>query len=238
MLNGPLAGIGLTHLRVYGQRPAPDGVQCGCPHVHAITHEAYYVLSGTGALELHDTAHGFRTVELTPGKLVQFAPNTLHRAVNTGDLTALVLMNNAGLAERGDARIWFGPEVDADPDAYAALWRLPAEKGLDGALERRDAAVTAYMALLALWEADRPAYFAELARFFDLHARAVEPLRPRFADIVANGPKAWVDETVGVLGALPVRVGEADAIAVAPPSGEPRYGMCGLLGQLEQTSNV
>lgn len=238
MLNGPLAGIGITHLRVYGQRPGPDGVQSGCPHVHAITHEAYYVISGTGALELHDTAHGFRTVALTPGKLVQFAPHTLHRAVNTGDLTALCLMSNAGLAERGDARIWFGPEVDADPEAYAALWRLPAERGLEGALERRDRSVAAYMALLALWESDRAAYFAELARFLDVHARAVEPLRARFAEIVAGGPQAWVEETVGALAALPARVGEADAVAVAPPGDTPRYGMCGLLGQLEHATNV
>src|SRR5262245_11259584 len=150
-----IAGIGLTHLAVYDQRPAPDGLNSGCAHVHAVTDEAYFVLSGEGAIELHDIEHGFRSVPLRPGSLVQFAPGTVHRAVNRGGLNVLCLMGNAGLAERGDARIWFGPEVDADAQAYERLWRLPAEKGLDGALDRRGRSVTAYMRLLRLWEDDR-----------------------------------------------------------------------------------
>ena len=43
MSSGLLAGIGLTRLRVYDQRPAPDGSLSGCAHVHAFTDEAYYV---------------------------------------------------------------------------------------------------------------------------------------------------------------------------------------------------
>ena len=62
MSSGLLAGIGLTRLRVYDQRPAPDGTLSGCAHVHAYTDEAYYVIAGRGALELHDVEHGFRRV--------------------------------------------------------------------------------------------------------------------------------------------------------------------------------
>ena len=238
MPSGPLAGIGLTHLRVYGQRAAPDGKHSGCPHVHAVTHEAYYVVSGTGALELHDAKHGFREVQLQPGSLVQFAPGTLHRAVNTGDLTALCIMGNAGLAERGDARIWFGAEVDADAGAYQALWRLPAEKGLDGALERRDRSVAAYMKLLRLWDSDREAYFSELKRFIDVHANAVASLRERFAEVVAAGPAAWLQESLSRIEALPGSSGDTDAICVTPESDVPRFGMCGLLGPLEIATTI
>ena len=40
MQNNLIAGIGLTHLTVYDQSPAPDGCHSGCPHVHAVTYEA------------------------------------------------------------------------------------------------------------------------------------------------------------------------------------------------------
>jgi len=110
MQNNLIAGIGLTHLTVYDQSPAPDGCHSGCAHVHAVTDEAYFVLAGTGAIELHDLEHGLRSVPLAPGSYVQFAPGTLHRAVNNGGLVVLVIMGNAGLAERGDARIWFGAD--------------------------------------------------------------------------------------------------------------------------------
>ena len=36
----------------------------GSPHIHAVTDEGYYVMSGKGSVELHDLANGFRTVEL------------------------------------------------------------------------------------------------------------------------------------------------------------------------------
>jgi len=236
--SGPLAGIGLTHLKVYGQRPSPDGKQSGCPHVHAVCDEAYYVISGTGALELHDKAHGFRSVPLYAGRLVQFAPGTLHRAVNADDLTVLCLMSNAGLPERGDARIWFGPEVDADPDAYRALWRLPQEKGLEGALERRDRSVSAYMKLIALWESDRDDYVAELDRFVAVHTKAVQALSERFATTVAEGPGAWLDVTNARIAALPALAGDPDALEVTPAGEEPRFGMCGMLRPLEISTAV
>jgi mannose-6-phosphate isomerase-like protein (cupin superfamily) len=153
MQNGLIAGIGLTHLTVYNQSPAPDGCHSGCAHVHAVTDEAYFVLAGTGAIELHDLERGFRSVPLAPGSYVQFAPGTLHRAVNNGGLVVLAIMGNAGLAERGDARIWFGADADADPELYQQLCTLPARKGLEGALERRDRSVSAYMQLLRLWNA-------------------------------------------------------------------------------------
>jgi len=178
---GPfIAGIGLTHLSVYEQRPAPDGLHSGCAHVHALTDEAYYVVAGEGAIELHDAERGFRSVSLARGDFVQFPPGTLHRSVGTRGLEVLALMGHAGLAERGDARLYFGAIVDADPSEYERLKALPRQRGLEGALERRDASVRAYLQLLQLWRDDRSAYFAELSRFVELHRADIAARRERF----------------------------------------------------------
>jgi mannose-6-phosphate isomerase-like protein (cupin superfamily) len=228
-----IGGLGLTHLAVYNQRPGPDGIHAGCAHVHGLTAEAYYVISGTGAIELHDHTHGFRSVPLAPGDYVHFPPNTLHRSVNGENLTVLALMTNGGLAERGDARIYFGPEVDADPDRFEALKALPQQRGLEGALERRDASAAAYMRLLDLWQADRPAYWQELDRFCALHRHAMQARASEFEPIITGGPQAWVADALARLTAdrpeHPI-IEEPQATSVSRQ--EQRLGMCGLLHQL------
>jgi len=225
---GLIGGIGLTHLTVYEQRPAPDGLNSGSPHVHAITDEAYYVLSGTGKLELHDLEHGFRTVELKQGRYLQFPPCVLHRVISTGGLVILAVMGNAGLAEKGDARIYFGKSVDENPAEFARLTGLAKAKGLEGALERRDAAVTAYQNLVKLWQTDRPAYFDELRRFTQAHLTAMAKIRPRFADAVTRGPLHWGRRSEQRLAALPR--GEDNLEGQFHDAGADfAYGMCGIL---------
>lgn len=237
MQNGLIGGIGLTHLTVYGQRPAPDGKHSGCAHVHAITDEAYYVISGKGAVELHDPEHGFRSVPLSAGSYVQFAPGTLHRAVNGGDLVVLGIMGNAGLAERGDARVWFGPQADADPDLYQELWSLPARKGLEGGLERRDRSVTAYMDLLKLWDNDRSAYRKALAAFVELHTRNMASLRERFQSVVQQGPASWLNTAFARIDGLPSLIETPQAERVGAED-QPKFGMCGVLRPLDVPAQV
>jgi hypothetical protein len=41
-----------------------------------VTDEAYFLLAGTGTIELHDLEHGFRSVPLAPGSYVQLASGT------------------------------------------------------------------------------------------------------------------------------------------------------------------
>jgi mannose-6-phosphate isomerase-like protein (cupin superfamily) len=218
---GPfIAGIGLTHLSVYEQRPAPDGLSSGCAHVHALTDEAYYVVRGEGAIELHDAEHGFRSVPLARGDFVQFPPGTLHRSVSTRGLEVLALMGNAGLAERGDARLYFGAQVDADPAEYERLKALPRHGGLDGALDRRDASVRAYLQLLLLWRDDRLAYFAELSRFVELHRRDIASRRDQFH--------------LGDTGAAPLPA----SAAVRHNQLDSSFGMCGVLRQFHAADAV
>ena len=235
---GFLAGIGLTHLQVYEQRPAPDGELCGCAHVHAFTDEAYYVVAGRGAVELHDLSRGFRRVELARGDYVQFGPGTLHRSISTGGLEALALMSNAGLAERGDARIYFGPSVDDDPDEYARLQALPRTQGLEGALLRRDASVRAYGELMRSWANQREAYFAELSRFVNLHASLARARASEFERIVDAGPGEWLRRAQDRLRAPEAGEPESSASAVPGAQGHPTLGMCGVLRQLEHSVPV
>lgn len=223
-----VSGIGLTHLTVYDQRPAPDGKMSGSPHVHALTDEGYYVISGRGQVELHDLENGFRTVDLEPGRYLQFPPGTLHRLVNAGRLVILVVMGNAGLAERGDARIYFGKAVDDDPDEFARLVGLAKAKGLEGALDRRDAAIRAYMGLVELWTKDRPGYYAELARFIGVHRQAAARQAPGFGAEVERGPMAWARRFRERLEKLPGASAEAGPV-LHVPSGQTALGMCGVL---------
>jgi len=228
---GIIGGIGLTYLQVYEQRPAPDGTMSGCAHLHGLTDEAYYVIAGTGAIELHDIEQGFRSVPLAKGSFVQFPPGTLHRSVSTGGLEVLAIMGNAGLAERGDARIYFGAAVDADPAEFARLVALPQTKGMEGALERRDASVRAYRNLLALWSADPPAYRAELARFIAVHQREVATRRDEYEAIIRRGPEHWLRLALGRLD--PGRPGNDRAQGQRQDAGPVRLGMCGTLQQFE-----
>lgn len=231
-MSAPLiGGIGLTVLRVYDQRPGPDGVKAGCAHVHALTGEAYFGIAGEGALELHDSVQGFRRVEIRRGSYVQFPPGTLHRSVSTNRLEVLAIMGNAGLAERGDARIYFGAEVDADPPRYEALRSL-VEKGLDGALERRDASARAYARFMTLWESDRAAYFAELERFLRQHHETIAANRASMEGAIRAGPLREAQETLDLLAALGTGVHASGAGTWREPDTEPVFGMCGMLWQV------
>ena len=233
-MSAPLVGgIGLTVLRVYDQRPGPDGVTAGCAHVHALTGEAYFGVAGEGALELHDSVRGFRRVEIRPGSYVQFPPGTLHRSVSTNRLEVLAIMGNAGLAERGDARIYFGAEADADPRRYEALRSL-VDKGLDGALERRDASARAYVQLMALWEKNRAAYFAELERFTARHHETIATHRATMEEAIRTGPLRAAQDTLELLATLGATQSSPGAGVWREPDHAPVLGMCGMLWQVAQ----
>lgn len=231
MSAGLVGGIGVTVLRIYDQRPGPDAVNAGCAHVHALTGEAYFGLTGEGALELHDPEQGFRRVTIGPGVYVQFPPGTLHRSVSTDRCEVLAIMGNAGLAERGDARIYFGADVDADPQRYEALRSL-VDRGLDGALERRDASARAYQGLLALWENDRAAYFAELRRFVGKHHETIAANRASMEAAIRAGPLREAQDALQLLAALDAQRPGADAGAWRRPTSEHVLGMCGMLWQV------
>lgn len=140
--------VGVSHLRVYDW-PATDGVRGGSPHLHTASAEGYVVLRGHGALETLSSA-GHLSTPLAPGTLLWFTPGTVHRLVNrSGDLEILVLMQNAGLPEAGDAVLTYPPHILADPAAYQKATALPSthNDALSAARRRRDLAVEGYLEL-------------------------------------------------------------------------------------------
>jgi mannose-6-phosphate isomerase-like protein (cupin superfamily) len=239
---GLVGGIGMTEVRVYSQRPGPDGTFSGCPHVHAVVDEAYYVLSGSGYAEFHDPVAGMRRVELETGTYVHFPPLVMHRLVSGEDLVILGVMSAAGLAEKGEARVYFGPAVDRDPAEYERLMSLPRRDGLAGALERRDAAVAAYQNLVRLFDSDRDAYDAELRRFFGVHSLAMAHRRAEFIAQLESGPLAWAGHIRRRIDSLPAPAlpdgARAPDVRQNLPGSESAFGMCGVLRPMLRLGDV
>ncbi|MGC4853173.1 cupin domain-containing protein [Micromonospora sp. DT4] len=222
-------GIGVSRLRVY-DTAAPDGVVGGTPHVHLCCTEGYVVTGGEGAVQTLTSADGFSETPLRPGAVVWFEPGTVHRLVNGGGLTIVVLMQNSGLPEAGDAVLTFPPEVLADPAAYAATAALPdgGAPGADvrAAYRRRDLAVTGFAAL-------RTGGPAALAAFHDAALALRRPLLDRWRQRWAAGAARAAAGTGDQLDALDRgdagHLGDAGVYAVGEPVERGRLGMCGLL---------
>ncbi len=143
-------------------------------------------------------------------------------------LTILVVMGNAGLAERGDARIYFGKAVDENPEEFGRLTGLAKTKGLEGALDRRDASIRAYRGLLELWEKDREAYFAELERFIGAHLEAMSEKKVSLREAVEAGPVSWGRRSTARLDLLPEGREKLTPVLFVPGR-DTAFGMCGIL---------
>lgn len=222
-----LGGVAASRLRVY-DGCAPDGLAGGSPHVHLACAEAYVVLAGAGAVELLSLSNGYERLELRPGDAVQFDPGVVHRLVNEGGLEILVLMQNAGLPENGDAVFTFPPEILDDVEAYR---RQASIDSIDGALARRDQAV-AGMTLLK--EGFSRSHEEGSRLLGELHRRAAELVAPAAAawlDIVDRGPAAAVAATQErieqLMNGTPVDLTGAQVSRVL--AGPERLGMCGRL---------
>lgn len=230
-------GTSVSRLTVYDW-PTPDGLRGGSPHLHTVSAEGYVVLSGTGALETLSAA-GHEEHALAAGTVLWFSPGTVHRLVNTGgDLELVVVMQNAGLPEAGDAIFTFPPDVLADPERYRAAAALPATDDdatvADAALRRRDLAIEGYLPLRdRIRSGDR-------AALSELHSAAAALVRGR----VEQWREQWRREPL----AQAVLTGEqldalgdgrathlAEAAVHTAPGPERRFGMCGHLSTWQLT---
>jgi len=225
-------GTAVTDLRVY-DTPSPDGCRGGTPHLHTASSEGYVVLAGSGAVHTLSAA-GIEEHALAAGDVVWFAPGTVHRLVNDGDLRLLVVMSNAGLPEAGDAVMTFPVDVLDDPDAYARAAALPVGASVDetaaAVRARRDLALRGYLELRAAVADAGPSALA------DLHSRAARLVQPR----VAQWESLWeatvareTERTRAQLDALaegaPGLLAEARVARAAPRADSRTFGMCGRL---------
>jgi hypothetical protein len=212
---------------------APDGLVGGTPHLHLCCSEGYVVVAGTGSVQTLSAA-GYAETPLATGTVAWFPPGTIHRLVNAGGLQIVVLMQNSGLPEAGDAVLTFPPSVLADPTAYASAASLPGGGApgtdLDAAYRRRDLAVTGFLALREAVSAYGP---AALADFHGAAVRLVQPKLPEWRRRWSAGALQVAEATGRQLDWL--SAGEAPhfsegGVNVLPaPSEHGRHGMCGLL---------
>jgi mannose-6-phosphate isomerase-like protein (cupin superfamily) len=236
----------LTLLDVYDWL-APDGVRGGSAHVHLASTEGYVVLSGEGRLQTLGS-HGYAETPLSTGNCVWFTPGVIHRLVNERELRLLVIMQNAGLPEAGDAVLTFPPELLADPAAYAAAAALgspgpaapdssPGPDLEEAARRRRDLAITGYLALRGQVVAEGP---GALGGFFAAAARLVAGRVPQWRERWRGGALAAATLTGAHLDGI--AAGQAEYLAAcsvhrASQAGAVRsYGMCGRLSSYRPVS--
>ncbi|MDQ1659812.1 MAG: hypothetical protein QOD41_4895 [Cryptosporangiaceae bacterium] len=217
-------GVGVSRLRVYDW-PAADGLCGGTPHLHTASAEAYVVIAGHGRVQTI-TAAGYGETPLDPGTVAWFTPGTVHRLVNdSGDLRILVIMQNSGLPEAGDAVLTFPADVLADPGTYAVAAAKPEDE--IAARIRRDLAIDGFLALKA---GGAPA-------LAELHHAAASLVRDRtdaWRGIWRERALAQAELTGQHLDALaagdPSHLAAA-ALTLADGGDAERFGMCGWLSR-------
>jgi hypothetical protein len=199
--------------------------------MHLAYTEAYVVVGGAGAVQTL-TTDGFASTPLAEGDLVWFTPGTVHRLVNDADLRVVVLMQNAGLPEAGDAVFTFPPDVLSGARAYAEAASLDPADPEGSARRRRDLALFGFAGPRRRLEEGDPAAMT------DFHASALRLVSARLPDWrtrFEQGPAAEVSRTAARLDAL----AEGDTghlSSAAAYRGEPgsAWGMCGRLDKFEE----
>jgi mannose-6-phosphate isomerase-like protein (cupin superfamily) len=208
---------------------APDGLPGGSAHVHLASTEGYMVLSGAGQLQTLGE-HGYAQTPLRPGDCLWFPPGTIHRLVNDGGLRILVVMQNAGLPESGDAVLTFPPDVLADPGAYRRAASLGGGPPEQAARRRRDLAIEGYLALRDQVTGQGPAALdAFLRAATNLVAGQVGEWRERWrAGALATAELTGV-HLDGIASGVTAHLAAGGLWRIGPPAGPPAYGMCGRL---------
>ncbi|HTF08475.1 MAG TPA: cupin [Asanoa sp.] len=220
-------GTGVTHLTVYDWA-GPDGLPGGSAHVHLVCTEGYVVLGGRGRLQTL-AADGFAETPLEALTVAWFAPGVIHRLVNDGGLRILVVMQNAGLPEAGDAVLTFPPEHLADPAHYRAAAVLPPDDPAGGARRRKDLAVDGFLRLRERVERDGA---GALTDFYERAAALVHDELPAWRGRWARGPAAAAVATGEQIERLTeggfrhLHDGRLTVLGAPPERG---YGMCGRL---------
>ncbi|MFY1692016.1 cupin domain-containing protein [Plantactinospora sp. WMMB782] len=225
--------VGITNLRVYPWQ-TDDGLHGGTPHVHLCCTECYIVVGGRGRLQTL-TRQGFAESALAPGDVLWFTPGTIHRAVNDdGALQVVVVMQNSGLPEAGDAVLTLPPERLADPAAYRRAVSLTGPDGsgppsAERARARRDLAIEGFA------ELRRRSAAGDTGALDDFYAAAAALVRPQLDAWQArweHGAAAVSRQTGEQLDAL--RRGDhrhldgATVTRIAQPE-QTTLGMCGFL---------
>jgi len=233
LFQGLPAGVGISRLQVYDSE-SPDGIRGGSAHVHLSCTESYVVIGGCGRLQTLSSA-GFQEIELHANQVMWFTPGVVHRLVNEGDLDIIIVMQNGGLPESGDAILSFPEEYMKNPARYREAAQLPPiERGRDlvdaHAKMRKDLSVAGFLELRAGVERNGPAvleaFYRDAAALVEdnfghwtalWHEGAVRATATTGAQLEALQGSDLSHLTQGALYVTQVRLGS------------PRAGMCGRI---------
>jgi mannose-6-phosphate isomerase-like protein (cupin superfamily) len=221
--------VGISDLTAYPW-PTADDEHGGSPHMHLACTEAYIVIGGRGRLQTLDPT-GPSSQELSPGDVVWFTPGTIHRAINDGDLHVLVIMQNSGLPEAGDAVMTFPSEhLTAERYAAAASVRDAEDRpSRERARQRRNLAVEGFTELLNQW---RLGNHGALDEFYRQAAALVAPHLENWRQLIEDGAAATATAALEHVSALrngdTTHLKDSGVNRIASPS-EISLGMCGFL---------
>jgi mannose-6-phosphate isomerase-like protein (cupin superfamily) len=235
-LQRPFPGsTSVSHLSVYDWRGG-DGHLGGSAHAHLTCTEGYVVIAGTGRLHTLSGA-GFAETPLQPMSVVWFGPGVIHRLINDGDLQILVVMQNSGLPEAGDAVMTFPADYLADKGRYyevASLAQGAARHGSEeaAAQHRQKLSVEGFGELRQAVERDGP---GALDDFYRAGVALLQDRVPDWREIWSAGARQEAERTGQHLDAVaagdPEYLQQGRVSVQAPPSSS-NYGMCGRLLRL------
>jgi mannose-6-phosphate isomerase-like protein (cupin superfamily) len=192
----PGASIGVR-VKVYDSK-APDGKISGTPHVHLLCTELYFVLAGSGAVELIDD-NGLHIVELNPYDILFFTPGTIHRLINPNRNLELLVVEQGGFPEYGDSVICLPDEFLSDPVRYD---RIRMADTVEQAVRRRNMAVEGFNQLRDSFEHNVADGRDSLARFYGRCHERTAHLYPVWEAAIQEGPVAEAQQCLDRLSEL------------------------------------
>lgn len=172
-----------TRLKVYDTL-GPDGQRGGTPHMHLLCSEMYFVLSGSGFVEMIDW-QGFSRQPLSPKSALIFSPGTLHRLINPeADLELFITMQNSGLPERGDNVVSFTSDILSSDAAYQQAMKV---SGFEEAYIRRDQGVEGFLNIKDAFGKSLDEGRYALRYFFELATARTRHLASSWQSVIQQG---------------------------------------------------
>jgi mannose-6-phosphate isomerase-like protein (cupin superfamily) len=220
----------LTRLRVYDTE-SPDGQPSGTPHFHLVCSELYFILSGSGAVEIIDV-NGFKRIEMQTQSAFLFSPGTLHRLVSsTKDMEVLLVMENSGLPERGDTIATFSTDILANDLSYHQAMQAAS---LQDAYRRRDAAVRGFLDVKEAFARSLDEGRALLQKVFELGRARTAGRQKEWYDVVTHG--AFDEAQSALMDIVRLQNGKIDHLYAAQnhyiaPVDANTVGFCGRLNR-------
>jgi mannose-6-phosphate isomerase-like protein (cupin superfamily) len=219
-----------TRLKVY-DTPSLDGQRGGTPHMHLLCSEMYFVVAGSGFVEMIDW-QGFSRQALNPKSALIFSPGTLHRLINPeSDLELFITMQNSGLPERGDNIVSFNSDILNNENAYQKAMKVSS---FEEALVRRDRGVEGFLDIKAAFDTSLVEGQRALKHFFDLATERTKHLYASWQQVINHGALQEAQMSLEHLGDLSqgktYYLEQAQHFAIQP-SDFKTPGFCGALNR-------